>query len=258
MTDHRQQPVRFSNLKALARSPAHYLEAVTSERESTAAMRIGTLAHHRLLGGECRTVLYGGTRRGKEWEAFKSKVPAGVEIVSSTEVTASSEIAAAVRRHDRAAGLLIGTNEQTIHWEWCGRACRSTPDSYTTRRVVELKTTMDASPDGFMRYANRNAYVNQLAFYRTCLRTMGLSAADDAYIVAVESKPPYCVSVFHLDGYVLDLAERQNRLWMERLLACEAADEWPGYVQSDVEWALPEYEDDDFSLTIGGESVEVE
>jgi hypothetical protein len=44
------------------------------------------------------------------------------------------------------------------------------------------------------------------------------------------------------------------RLWLEQLLSCEAEGYWPGYLESDAEFDIPE---DDTELIIGGESVQL-
>jgi hypothetical protein len=46
------------------------------------------------------------------------------------------------------------------------------------------------------------------------------------------------------------MGERLCRVWLEKLLACEAADRWPGYCQSFEEWDI----ETDVELTFGEEA----
>jgi hypothetical protein len=50
-----------------------------------------------------------------------------------------------------------------------------------------------------------------------------------------------------LSATTLDIGERCVRLWFERLKECEAANVWPPYVQSIVDWNI----DIDPELTFG-------
>ena len=87
------KPVRFSNLRLMAKSPAHYRAALDGEREDTLAMRLGRLVHALVLGGDY--LVWDGTRRGKEWDRFAEE-NAGREIVTASELAQAEPVAAAV------------------------------------------------------------------------------------------------------------------------------------------------------------------
>ncbi|HTQ44502.1 MAG TPA: hypothetical protein VMI75_17190, partial [Polyangiaceae bacterium] len=63
-------PLHFSALRCMSKSPAHYRAAVLSPREPTYAMRLGTAIHAVVL--EQPYVVHDGTRRGKQWEAAQA------------------------------------------------------------------------------------------------------------------------------------------------------------------------------------------
>jgi hypothetical protein len=65
------EPVHFSRLKMMQLSPAHF-RAADARREESPAMRMGTLIHALVLGGE--VVVYDGKRTGAPWKAFKALV----------------------------------------------------------------------------------------------------------------------------------------------------------------------------------------
>src|SRR4029079_16159953 len=54
--------LHFSDLKHIAKSPAHYLYAVTHERKQEGHERLGTALHLLLLGQPERVILYDGRR----------------------------------------------------------------------------------------------------------------------------------------------------------------------------------------------------
>lgn len=237
--DPRTVPVRFSHLKQMALSPAHYRYAVQVDRDDTLSMRLGRGVHSLLLDRPDRvTVFTGKTRQGKVWEAFEAEAERNNrEVLNQREYEVAVGIANAVRSNAKAYELLLdGTvMESRIDWSMLGRACRSTPDARKPGVLVELKTGRTSQPERFVSSATWMSYHAQLAFYRSAIRWAGGDVCE-AYIVAVESAPPFPVTVLRVTERALDYGDRLVRLWFERLLQCEQSNEWPGYVQSVVEF----------------------
>jgi hypothetical protein len=251
--DPRSIPVRFSNLKHIARSPLHYLDAVQLDRDDTLAMRLGRGAHAMVLG--LPVVKWTGkTRQGRAWEAFRAEhEAAGAEILNAREWDVASGIANAIRRHPIAAPLLFeGTTlEETIEWEWLGRRCTSRPDARRGGAVVaDLKTTQCAEPSKFSRDAMYRGYNAQLAFYGLAVQHLTGRAPDDLYVVAVESKRPYAITVLRIDDNARLQGEKLCRLWMERLLTCEASNHWPAYTDAIATFSVPSEGDPDAAIDL--------
>ena len=238
-------PIRWSYLREMRRSPAHYRYALTAPRTETPAMRLGTVVHALVFGQEAPPI-WDGTRRGKDWELFKADNPG--TIITADEAQLAGNIAAAVVANDQARRVLDGLHEQRIDWTVAGRDCTGRVDVLGANWISDLKVTADASPERFPFHARRMGYHAQLAWYRN-----GAMRGDecDLYLVAVEAKPPHPVTVFHLSPSACDMGERTWRGCFERLLVCEASDNWPGYVECIQELDALE----DFNLTIDGEEV---
>lgn len=251
-------PVRFSSLKHMSKSPAHYRHALISGVKETKAMRVGTLVHAETFDQD-GPVIYEGERRGNAWKAFKEE-NTGVEIVTRSEADKAADVTCALREailsHPTASGLLSGRIEERIFWSIGGRACQGTPDVLGTDGVdafiTDLKTTADANPAKFPWFAQRMGYVAQLAWYMDGVRAAGLGNPTRGFIVAVESKAPYVVSCFELTPEAIDMGRRQYRIWFEQLLVCEASNSWPGYCSAIVPLNAP---DEDLDLLIDGESI---
>ena len=241
-----KNPVRFSDLKLMAQSPAHYKYRVdTGWSGDSPAMRLGRIVDHAVLGGP-DLVVYDGTRRGKAWETFQAE-NAGAEIVTDSEMDAAAPIVRAINHHEHAMYLLgSGVVKQRLHWDWLGRKCSGEPDVHG-KYLVDLKTTRCAEPGRFTRDAIWRGYHAQLAWYRQGMILSGLEPPEKLFIVAVETSAPYPVTVLRLTERAIAQGERLYRVWMERLLACEAVNEWPGYVQSAVDLDVP----DDAELSFG-------
>ena len=252
IVDPRSVPVRFSTLKQLGRSPAHYFHAVQDEREETLAMRLGAGVHAMLFGQPlvkwdqpAKKGSGKAPRNGSAWEAFL-QANAGATILNAAEWSQAEAVVASIRSNRPAMDLLDGAElEQRIDWSFLGRSCRSTPDARTPRYLVDLKTTKTAEPDRFARQSMWLGYHAQLAFYLDAVRESGLGTPTEAYVIAVESAPPHPVTVLRLTERAIEQGRRLCRLWFERLLTCEAANQWPGYAQSVVDLDVP---DDDVAL----------
>jgi PDDEXK-like domain of unknown function (DUF3799) len=235
--DPRALPVRWSNLHRIAQSPAHYLHALQHERRDTPAMRFGRLVHALLLG-KCggghggEVVVWTGERRGNAWKMFAEE-HLGAEIVTEEEYERASRCAGAIEAHPRARNVLVGNLEHEVRWTNAGRQCLGHVDAGGFNWVTELKTSTNASPDWFRRQALGMSYHAQLAWYADALSTLG-RRIDVAHIAVVEVQAPHAVTVFTLTPRALEEGRKLNRLWWEKLMVCEASNEWPGYVQHDV------------------------
>lgn len=252
-------PVRFSRLKLLGKSPAHY----ACPPAETGAMRKGSALHAYLLGQKHRVALYEGGRRDertKAYQEFLAEHP-GQLIVIPSEMVHIDGMRKSLESHARAMGLLDGIQEQTITWYLGDRACQGTPDVVHLRRdgtktLVELKTCNTAAPGLFRWHAKNLAYHAQVAWYADGLdRTMAYAPGPvtEVFVVAVESTPPYPVTVFRACESILAKGRRQWRLWFETLRVCEQSGRFPGYVESDVDW---EDEENDVALDWGDDGEE--
>ena len=249
-------PVRFDYLRAVGRCPAFAKLKMELDAQGlsdeTAAMQRGSAVHALLFETAKVTSYPGAVRRGKEWDAFQAE-NGGALILTKAEHDKAAAMAEAVRRHKEAVRLLEGTREKTINFKINGRDCRCTPDvAVYDSRAVELKTTFSADPVRFQSHALRLGYHGQLSWQLNAIKAAGLGQPKEAYIVAVESSPPYPVTVLRLTSRALEQGERLWRLWFERFQVCEQSGYWPAYAESVVDLDVP----DDVELTFSDEALE--
>jgi hypothetical protein len=192
-------------------------------------MSVGTAAHANLIGGKQVIAYPGPVRRGKEWDKFEADNPASI-ILTGREFDVADGIMRSVRGSSLAMRVLEGEREQKREWTRLGRACQGTPDVVSDQFVTELKTGETSDPILFPFKVRRFSYHAQLAWYDE-----SVGGRPEHYIVAVEQTPPFVVTVFKLDPKTLLAGRKLVRLWWERLMACEAANEWPGYAQSEID-----------------------
>ncbi len=263
-------PVRFSHLKHIAKSPLHYHHAVTVGRDDKPWLR-GGRGLHAVLFGTPYVVFDGASRNSKAWDTFldvelgdKFTTNPGdaPEVMLAKELPVYQAQAEAIRAELRRldlSHLLEGDIEKRIEWEWLGRKCAGTPDVAGAEWITDVKTTCNADPRKFIWDARKFGYAEQLEWYRRGVSLCKFGRGDigyNLYIIAVEKTAPYPVVVWRITEKMREQAEKTLRLWFEQLLACEASNQWPGYAQCVQD--LDVLESEGITLQIGGEETEVE
>lgn len=248
--DPRTLPTRFSLLKHLNLSPAHYFEGCQHDQDDSLASRLGAFAsdrkeafrlgnaiHGMLLLGSRVAVYLGGRRdpRIKAYQEFQKQAAADgcIEILSAREHQLVCGVVDAIKRRDDVMELLFADGvkrEQRIDWTWMDKAVRSTPDARVPGKyVLDLKSTISSEPEVFRRQSLRFFYHVQAALYARAMEAAGEARPRNCIVVAVEKSLPRPVTVFRFGEGQLELGEKTLRLWFERLLSCEAANHWPVY-----------------------------
>src|SRR4029077_6500729 len=103
--------VNWSSLKLMARSPAHYRQALIEPPADTDEKALGRAIHLSVFEPErvrqLVAVWDGGSRRGKDWERFKEENK-GRELLTENAAKRCSQVAEAVRRDSNASRYLAG------------------------------------------------------------------------------------------------------------------------------------------------------
>jgi hypothetical protein len=248
----------WSTIKHVARSPAHYLHAVSGEDEDrdTDVLAFGRGLHLALLEPERYplevAVWNGGTRRGHAWDAFVA-LHAGRELLTGAQHQRILEMAASVTGNHATFALLIGGNsEVSITWTDAatGIDCKARLDYvrdssaalHSEGGIIDIKTCRDASPDAFGRAAIRYGYHAQAALYTDGLAAVTLLGRPLPYsILAIESSPPYVAQVYRIHEEALELGRDEYRRCLERVSECRRAGTWPGYSEGPMDVQLPKW-----------------
>jgi hypothetical protein len=93
LVDPRGVPVRFSHLKAMDRSPAHYVHAVQHEREESLSMRLGSATHALVFGTPRVVVFRGGMFNGKQYNVQMPLDPGPTVRLQVTPMISSNQSA---------------------------------------------------------------------------------------------------------------------------------------------------------------------
>lgn len=247
--------VSQSQLKHLARSPAHLREYVDHPKPSTEDQIIGTITHvavfepHRLETschvkpenyqndkGDWRK-WNGNATVCKDWIAARQDKP----IIPQKKFTDVLGIRDAVARHPAAAlALKTGKAEQSLFCEdpETGLQLKCRADWMSGNAFVDLKTCLDASREGFARTVAQRGYDLQAALTMDIAAILGLGKEHFLFI-AVEKEPPYAVAVYELDAESIEIGRQKYRRLLWKYVACVSEDRWPAYSQNIERLSLP-------------------
>ena len=249
---HASPAISKSGLDLIRKAPAIYRWRQSNPTEQTPAMSLGSLTHTVVLEPEvfAHSVIArpeGIDRRtsaGKaDWAAFEIMAE-GREIVTAEEMSKLCQIQQAVHNHPAAAKALAGspTIEQSIFWDVDGIACRCRPDAVTEKGViVDLKTTRDASPEGFAKSIQAYRYHVQAAFYSDGYRAAFGEAPRGFVFVAVETEPPYLVAVYVASEAMTQRGRIDYQTDLDTFRRCQESGIWPGYSEAPLTIDLPKW-----------------
>jgi len=243
----------------IGRSPAVYRWQMDNPTPPTRAQIIGSMVHALALEGRVgyRVSPDVGRRKTADKElhaAFAAEAEAaGDVVITAAEAATVEAMDAALRAQPLVPALLAGAHkESSIFWtdRETGAACAGRPDALRLygdggATVLDLKTTLDASPGAFARAVLNYGYHVQAAAYLEGLRTLGYEARD-FIVIAVEKSPPYCCAIYRMPDAAIELGAKRWREACALFAECTERGEWPGYPADLRElqlpaWALSEF-----------------
>lgn len=238
---HSVEALSASGSKEINRSPAHFKVARTVKREPTPPMLIGSAAHTAILEPEsfetevvCAHRIDKRTRAGKEAAEEFDRLHAGKIVLDLESYESVLRMRDAVMEHPAARRLLEGTRrELSLFWRdrAYGVPCKSRFDAWSDAQkfIVDLKTTVDASPDAFGRAIGSYQYHLQAAFYYMAAEAL-LNCTPTAFVfIAVEKEPPYAVGCYVLETAHLLAGARLVEQALDKYKKAIEADRWAGY-----------------------------
>lgn len=243
-----------SGMDLIAKSPAHYYAAYIDpdrkQRTETEAMKTGTLFHTAILEPEKMsdyavfndfqiiTEIGGGnpraTSRYKEWKSVFMAENAGKTFISADELENVKRMAEAVQKHPAACELITDlVVEKSIFWTdpVTGAPCKCRPDGVKSAGdiMIDLKSTEDASPEGFAKSVWNYRYHVQAPFYMDGFEEATGIAPDWFIFIAVEKSPPYSVCVYFTPAEILELGREEYRRNLADYMEAKRTGVWKGY-----------------------------
>ena len=234
---HQHPAISKSDLDLIQRSPAYYRYCKAHEKTQTPAMLLGSVVHKLILESadfDTEFVVAPScdkrTKAGKEmWAEFEMKAQ-GLTVITQDMSEQAKVMADAVKQHPIAGKLLQnGQAEQSFFWDEQEISCKCRPDYLRHDGIVlDLKTTLNASPEFFTKHSYDFRYHVQAWWYLHGLQQNGIDAQDFVFI-AVEKEPPYSVCVFAADDMMFQLGEQEARKNLAVYKDCTQSGIWYDY-----------------------------
>ena len=260
-----------SGLDLIAQSPAHYyakyLDPNREPQQPTKALIAGSVSHMTLfephllrdryfiLDDAAKIREIGGasprsTTRYKEWKAEQLEANAGKQEITLEAWKATNRMIENVQAHPAAKILLqAGKAEERMDWLWQGvdedgnpiaARCKIKPDWQSHNDfIVDLKTTEDASPNGFLRSVYKYRYHVQSAFYIDGYTAIHGAAPRGFIFMAVEKSPPYAVALYFATPEMIEAGRRAYERDLQTYSRCLRDENWPAYSTQVMPLGLP-------------------
>lgn len=246
--------ISASGLRLFMRSPAHYwaayLDPDRQQRQATPAMMLGTATHCAILEPEKFDDRYtvipeGVDRRSKDGkQLWADLLASGKQPLSDQDWQRINRMSERFHAEHETAELFARPHvvESTHFAKINGVMCKCRPDFMTTDGmiVMDVKTTSDASQDGFGRSAWNLGYHIQAAFYRRVLHA-ATGVTPSFVFGCVESDYPHLIAYYRMPQAALEYADGLIDDALERYAECLASGIWPGYESGARELVLPGY-----------------
>jgi exodeoxyribonuclease VIII len=247
---HGHESISKSGLALIARSPAHY--RFREAPEPTRSMEIGTAIHTAILEParfDAEYVLLKDVKDRRASEYKQAVAAHGTErVLVSTEADNVIGMRESVLCNPRVTQWLAsgGTAELSLFAldPVTGVVVRIRPDFLTaSNAIIDLKSTLDARPEGFSKSILNYSYHMQAAFYMDVFKWATGESADSFRFIAVEKDLPHASMVYRLDDTALAEGRKMYRQALNTYAKCLEADLWPTYENSaDDIISLPDWE----------------
>lgn len=207
---HSRPELSASQIKQILSNP--HLYATGFKQPQSDAMALGSAIHSLVLEphkfNDEFAVLPELNLRTNEGKAakllFESQI-GGKTVLKADQYETAQNASLSIIRSKIAYLLQNGAVEESYFSNLDGIDVRVRPDYYREDIgvVFDVKTTQDASADGFTKAVANFMYYVQAAFYLKTLQSLG-KKAERFVFVAVETKAPYMVGVYELAPEAID------------------------------------------------------
>lgn len=248
---HARAELSSTEARLLLESPAKYRWKKDNPPliDASTKFDIGTAVHTKVLGTGAKTIVYppehltasgNPSEKAATVEWLAEQRAQGLVPITPQWNTAVSAMTESVLAHPGAKQLFAQPSdaevsivtEDPIHGVPVRARFDLLPTAFSlgapSRVAVDVKTSADASPNGFTKSIANYNYDVQRAWYVDALR---YETGEDAELVfvAVEKEPPYLVGVYQLPTIWKQMGHTKAAAARRIYAECVTAETWPGY-----------------------------
>ena len=255
MSDYHSDRSRISNseLSRLKESPKLYHQEYVLGKagKTTDAMLLGSMVHTMVLEPEKYLTEFNpvdsSKRDTKKFEQAVTDNPDRTCVLLSQHNKVELIVNAILSHAEFATCMSMidewSVIEKRIDFDWQGTLCRCKPDLLLphNKLCVDLKTTADATPEGFAKSVASYGYHRQQAFYSEAIKqTYG---EEFRFLFAVvETSEPFNAAVYELDAASVDAGRQEINLLLDELERRTRDNDWtPEYSKGIVPLTLPRW-----------------
>jgi len=256
--------ISYSGLKNLKKSPAHYRQYKDEPLDvETDAMAFGSAYHTYILEPEkfeqtyyvfdddaIYQVLIGegfksprSTKQYEEWAESEMRLIGDRKTIEKSDFQKIKDMKDKLMSHYYCRALLSGGEAEysitgTLQTSEGDINLKARPDYVKANKhfIIDLKTTFDASEDGFTRAAADNDYHIQAALYSDLMEMItGDSRGWTFFFIAQEKRKPYAFNIFEASPQFIGQGRYEYEQLLKLYKMCIDNNKWPGY-QVFCEW----------------------
>lgn len=235
--------LNYTGMKELLKSPLHYQQWLKNRqnKEDTKALRIGKMTHEAILQPDLFQRYKSlpdcdrRTKEGKElWLHFIESLKPNEIAVAQDEYELSLSMSDAVHQALEQKGIQFSETEQIKTAEFSGVNFKCLVDAIGTDGVIyDIKTTDDASLQGFKRTALSYKYYLQAFLYKS------IAGLNDFVFVVVEKEPPHAVAFYRLGQEFMNKGSEELLHAVTLYSKSMQSGKWDGYSTDIVDLDLP-------------------
>lgn len=266
-----ERPLSYSSLKAFQKSPQHFVEYRLFKKPSTAAMEFGNIldcliltpdrfeGKYTIMPADLEKPGVNILNAKNPSEESKKKIARwnewtesnqGKTWISADDHALAKFLADKTFANEKAKELLSRVVRTQDKIEWVNKATGlkmigykdATGDSF----ILDLKTSADGSPEGYLKAAYNFGYHIQAGAYLDAEKVLHGKFPDFFHLV-VETTTPYNISVFKADKDFIALGKQEYEELLQKIKFCGENNLWyqgyefhtaTGYHQLDIPgWA---------------------